>query len=121
MNRKYDNKKGKLDEKQKALCAYHAEMCQVFSHPTRLEILCALREHELSVGELAETLGLGMGNLSQHLAMMRERRILEARKAGNQVFYRVANPKLLKAFDLLREILLDQVAEQSRLLTGGRT
>ena len=119
--RKYDTKKYRLGEKEKALCAYHAEMCQVFSHPTRLEILCALREHELSVGELAETLGLGMGNLSQHLAMMRERRILEARKAANQVFYRVANPKLLKAFDLLRQILLEQIEEQSRLLAVGRT
>ncbi len=110
-----------MGAKEKALCAHHAEMCQVFSHPTRLEILCVLRGREMSVGELAKTLSLGMGNLSQHLAMMRERRILESRKAGNQVFYRVANMKLLKAFDLLREILLEQIEEQSRLLSGGRS
>lgn len=110
-----------MGKMEKALCAQHAEMCQVFSHPTRLEILCLLREGEHSVGELAQALGLGMGNLSQHLAMMRERRILESRKEANQVFYRVANAKLLKAFDLLREILLEQIEEQSRLLSRGRS
>jgi ArsR family transcriptional regulator len=62
-----------------------------------------------------------MGNLSQHLAMMRERCILSSRKAGNQVYYRVANPKLLKACDLLRDILLEQIEKESRLLISKRT
>ena len=99
------------------LYAYHAEMCKVFSHPTRLEIINTLRDKEVTVGELAEKLGVGIGNLSQHLAMMKNRKILKSRKAGNQVFYQVANPKMLKAFDLLREILLEQIEKDSRLLS----
>ena len=55
--------------------AYHAEMCKVFSHPKRLELINMLRDKEISVGELSQRLGLTIGNLSQHLAMMRERRI----------------------------------------------
>lgn len=107
---------GRPVTRERIICSYHAEMCKVFSHPTRLEILNVLRTKEMSVGELAKRLSLGMGNLSQHLSMMKERRILESRKTGNQVFYRVANFKMLKAFDLLREILLDQIEKDSRLL-----
>jgi ArsR family transcriptional regulator len=110
----------RITEQEKFLCHLHAEMCQVFSHPTRLEIICVLRERECTVSRMAKLLKVSMGNLSQHLAMMRERRILSSRKAGNQVFYQVANPKLLKAFDLLREILLEQKEKESRLLTKSK-
>ena len=103
--------------KEKTICYYHAEMCKVFSHPTRLEIIGILIDKEVSVGELASKLGVGMGNLSQHLSMMKERKILKSRKDGNQVYYQVANPKMLKAFDLLREILLEQIEKDSLLLT----
>jgi len=119
MIRKYNNKEGGLSARERELCARHAEMCRVFAHPTRLAVLCVLREEgELPVTRLAQTLALGMGNLSQHLSMMKERRILESRKAGNQVFYRVADGRLLKAFDLLTEILLGQLEKESRLLSG---
>ncbi len=111
---------GSITEREKFLCGHHAEMCQVFSHSTRLEIICVLRKGERSVSQIARILKVSMGNLSQHLAMMRERRILSSRKAGNQVFYRVANSKLLQAFDLLREILLEQIEEESLLLTKSR-
>lgn len=95
---------------------YHAEMCKVFSHPKRLELINVLRGEEMSVGDLAEKLGLAPANLSQHLAMMRERRILVSRKDGNVVYYQIANPRLLEAFDLLREILFDQIRQDAALI-----
>ena len=98
----------------------HAEMCQVFSHPKRLEIIDALREGELGVGELGQRLGMAPANLSQHLAMMRERRILAWRKEGNNVYYRIANPRLLEAFDILREVLFSQLRQDAALLKGRR-
>ncbi len=98
---------------------YHADMCKVFSHPKRLELINVLRDGEMSVGELAERLGLAMANLSQHLAMMKERRILVSRKEGNVVYYRIANPRLLEAFDLLREILFEQIRHDAALIRGG--
>ena len=58
---------------------YHAEMCKVFSHPKRLELINVLREEEMSVGDLAEKLGLAPANLSQHLAMMQGENILSPR------------------------------------------
>ena len=97
---------------------YHAEMCQVFSHPKRLEAINVLRDGEMTVTELAQKLGLTIGNLSQHLAMMRERRILISRKEGNVVYYRIANPKLLQVFDMLREMLFEQIRQDAALIQG---
>jgi DNA-binding transcriptional ArsR family regulator len=95
---------------------YHAEMCKVLSHPKRLELINRLRDGEMNVGELCRVLGLSPGNLSQHLAMMRERRILVSRKEANMVYYRIANPRLLEAFDLLREILFEQIRRDAALI-----
>ncbi len=98
--------------------AYHAEMCKVLSHPKRLELINTLRDGEMSAGEIGERLGLPQANLSQHLTMMRERRILASRKDGSFVYYRIANPRLLEAFDLLREILFEQIRRDAALIEG---
>lgn len=98
----------------------HAEMCKVFASPTRLAAINALRDNEMTVGELARRLGVSKANLSQHLAVMRGRGIIVARKEGNQVFCRVANPKLLQACDLLREILIEQIRAESALVGPAR-
>ena len=103
---------------EEQIYTYHAEMCKVFSHPKRLELINILREKEMSVGEMSQKLGLAPANLSQHLAMMRERRILAARKEGNMVYYRIANPKLLQAFDTLREMLFEQIRQDAALIRG---
>ena len=100
----------------------HAEMCKVFSSPIRLQILNTLREQEMSVSHLADRLGVAIGNLSQHLNMMKQRRVLVSRKDRNMVYYRLANPKMLKAFDLIREILFDQMQRETTLVRHfGRT
>ncbi|OGO31550.1 MAG: hypothetical protein A2Z29_10765 [Chloroflexi bacterium RBG_16_56_11] len=91
-------------------------MCQVFSHPKRLEVINVLRDGEMSVTELAQKLGLTVGNLSQHLSMMKERRILVTRKNGNMVYYRIANHKLIRCFDMMREMLFEQIRQDAALL-----
>ena len=100
------------------LYTYHAEMCKVFSHPKRLELIDILRDKEMSAGELGERLGLAPANLSQHLTMMRERHLLTSRKEGNMVYYRIANPRLSEVFDLLREILFAQIRQDAALIQG---
>ncbi len=95
--------------------ALHAQVCQVLGHPKRLEILNALRDGEKSAGDLAALLDIGKANLSQHLAIMRERGILVARREGLSVCYRVANPKVIQACDLMRQVLLEQLAAHGAL------
>ena len=97
---------------------YHSEMCKVFSHPKRLELINVLREREMRVGDLSEKLGLASANLSQHLAMMKERHILVSRKEGNVVYYRITNPRILEAFDLLRAIMFEQIRQDAALIQG---
>lgn len=96
--------------------AYHAEMCQVLSHPKRLEVINVLRDGEMSVTELSQKLGLTVGNLSQHLSMMKERHVLLTRKEGNMVYYRIANPKLIRCFDMMREMLFEQIRQDAALI-----
>jgi len=98
--------------------AYHAEMCQVLSHPKRLEVINILRDGEMTVSELAQRLGLTVGNLSQHLSMMKERHILLSRKEGNMVYYRITNPKLIRCFDMMREMLFEQIRQDAALIQG---
>jgi DNA-binding transcriptional ArsR family regulator len=97
---------------------YHAEMCQVFSHPKRLEVINVLRDGEMTVSELAQKLELTVGNLSQHLSMMKDRHILLSRKAGNMVYYRILNPKLIRCFDMMREMLFEQIKQDAALINA---
>ncbi len=98
--------------------AYHAEMCQVFSHSKRLEVINVLRDGEMTVTELSQRLGLTVGNLSQHLSMMKERHILLSRREANMVYYRIANPKLIRCFDMMREMLFEQIRQDAALIQG---
>ena len=96
--------------------AYHADMCKVFSHPKRLELINELRGKEMNVTDLSRRLDITPTNLSQHLAMMKERRILVSRKEGNVVYYRIANPRLLTIFDMMRQMLFEQIAQDAELV-----
>ena len=99
----------------RALYERHAEMCKVFSDATRLMILNVLRGGEMTVTAVSEKLRIPLGTVSPHLLMMKRRRVLLSRKQGNQVFYRLANPKMLRAFDLIREILYEQMKAEGIL------
>src|SRR3989338_7906838 len=98
------------------LVALHAEVCKAMANPTRLKILDALRQGEQSVQALAKSLQVRKANLSQHLAILRQRGIVATRREGLNIYYRCANPKMLKACEILRAVLLEQLAEGGRLI-----
>ncbi len=93
----------------------HAEVCKSMANPTRLKIISLLGEGEKSVEELRKRLKLPKANLSQHLSILRQRRIVAARREGLNVYYKCANQKMLKACEILREVLMEQLADGSRL------
>lgn len=109
-----------MENVEKRIYELHASMCKVFTNPKRLEIINTLREGEMSVSELSKTLGIPIGNLSQHLTMMKERGILSTRKKGNVVDYRLANPKMLKALDILRKILFERISQEGTLIREAK-
>jgi len=92
-----------------------ADICKCFSHPKRLEILCELKSGERSFGELRIATGLSKANLSQHLAIMRERGAIEARRDGQHLYFSVANPKITQACELMHEVLCERVEAQQKV------
>ncbi len=93
----------------------HAQVCKVLSSPKRLQIIDLLRDGERTVGELVRQMGIGKANLSQQLAFMRSKGILEARREGQRIYYRLAYPDMLKAYDLIREVLFTQLEAQGTM------
>lgn len=100
---------------EQKLYELHASMCQVFTSPKRLEVLNLLRDKELSVGELAKLAKIRQANLSQHLSILREKGIVKTRRAGTTIYYSLANPKIIDAFDIIREMLLEKLAQAEKL------
>lgn len=100
------------------ICRLHAEICQTLANPKRLRIINILREKEVSAGELQRILKIPKANLSQHMTVLRQKGIVVARREGNTVFYRLARPKILKAYDIMREVLFEVLENQQRLLKG---
>lgn len=93
----------------------HAEVCKIFSHPKRLQIIDALRDKELTVSEVVAQLGIPKANVSQHLAVLRQKRVVMTRREGLNIYYRIANPKIIQACDLMRQVLVEQLEEGERL------
>lgn len=98
----------------------HAEVCRTFSHPKRIEILNLLRHGEKSVGQLVEEMGIAKANVSQHLSILRQRGAVTYRREGQTLYYRVANPKIIQACDLMREVLLERLAEGKQMVARMR-
>ncbi len=95
----------------------HVDVCRVLGNASRIRIIEILQEGERSVGELAETLGLRQANVSQHLAVMRNKGVLRTRKVGTSIYYSVSNPKIVQACDLMRQVLLEQLRENEKLVS----
>lgn len=77
---------------------------KAMSHPLRLKILCTLGEQEVSVQDIVERVGTSQSNISQHLAILRDKGILSSRKDANRVFYRVVDSRTLKLISMMRDV-----------------
>ena len=94
----------------------HADMCKVFSNSIRLEILNLLRDKELSVTELIEKTKLSQANISQHLSIMKSKGIVRSNRGGKNIYYKLTNPKIIKAFDIIREVLAEKLRENGKIV-----
>lgn len=99
---------------QRELYQMHASVCKGLADPKRLLILNALRDGELSVSELCEEVGFAQANVSQHLAVLRDRGLVVTRRDGQFVYYTVASPKIIEALDLLRQVMTEQAVTLAR-------
>ncbi|WP_217125489.1 ArsR/SmtB family transcription factor [Hydrogenophilus thiooxidans] len=81
-----------------------AQALKSIAHPLRLKILCVIGEDEACVQEIVDAVGTSQSNVSQHLAIMRDKGILATRKEANRVYYRVADPRTLQLVVMMREL-----------------
>ena len=77
---------------------------KAMAHPLRLKILCVLGDKEVSVQDIVDSVGTSQSNISQHLAVLRDHGLLEARKEANKVYYRIGDPRVIRMIALTREI-----------------
>lgn len=77
---------------------------KAMAHPLRLKILCILGDAELSVQEIVDCVGTSQSNISQHLAILREKGVLRTRKDANRVFYRIGDERTLILIGMMREV-----------------
>lgn len=92
-----------------------AELCKTFADPKRLMIITELRYGERSVGDLVDALGSPQAVVSRHLAVLRNRGIVNTRREGTSVYYRLSNPRIIDACDIVHSILMDHLASNREL------
>lgn len=96
-----------------------AGMCRALNDPKRLLVLYALRDSPRTVSQLSDLLEAPQANTSQHLAVLRDRGLLETERRGNSVVYSLRHPKVLDAIEILREVMIDEVDRLQALRQGG--
>ncbi len=93
----------------------HAEICGGLSDPKRIAILYALSDGSKNVMELADILELPQPTISRHLKILRERRMVSSERKGANIIYALGDKRIIKALDLLREVLGDELSKRSAL------
>jgi ArsR family transcriptional regulator len=96
-----------------------ADTIRVLANPTRLMIMTLLGEGAKTVTELSTTLDVTLPNVSQHLRMMRDRRIVRSTRTGRTVRYELTNPTFSKCCALVRQVILEEAGKQERKLRAG--
>jgi len=104
------------DERDWDIYEAHAEFCKTFSHPVRLAILDSFRQGEKTVSRLSSELGVRQSTVSQQLSILRRLGIVRPRRSGRMVYYRLTDPRILEAYDLVNKVVHETRAAQARVL-----
>ncbi|TXT24557.1 MAG: ArsR family transcriptional regulator [Gallionellaceae bacterium] len=91
-----------MDKDEEILQASQA--IKAIAHPLRLKILCVLGDKEVSVQDIVDYVGTSQSNISQHLAILRDKGVLTTRKDANRVYYRIGDPRTIKLVVMMREV-----------------
>ncbi len=108
--------KDAIQVKKRNFFRLHSDMCKTLANPKRQEILDYLRQKEMTVNQLVKKTGISQANLSQHLAILRTKGIVSSRREGISVYYSISNSKIIKAFDLISEVLEEALISQSNTI-----
>lgn len=89
-----------------------ARALKAIAHPLRLKMLCVIGDGEVCVQDIVEAVGTSQSNISQHLAILRDKGVLLTRKDANRVYYRVGDQRTLQLLVMMREVFCGNLAEK---------
>ena len=95
-----------------------AERFKALAEPARLQILTALRDGEMTVGDLVSRTGMLQANVSKHLQMLHGLNFVSRRKDGLYVYYALADKSVLRLCDIMCGRLESETAGRRRILAG---
>ncbi|OHD57585.1 MAG: hypothetical protein A2096_13445 [Spirochaetes bacterium GWF1_41_5] len=101
---------------KKEIFRMHADFCKFMGHPKRIEILFLLGKKEMRVEDIAGKMKIKIPNVSQHLAIMRQRNVLEIRRDGVKIYYRIANQEILEACVIMRDLMIAQLKNKMNII-----
>ena len=99
----------------------HANICSAISEPNRILLLYAIHDKPRNVNNLAEEVGISQSAASRHLKVLKERGLIDAQRDGNQVIYQLTDDRIIKALNLLRELMLDNLALRANLIKANQS
>ena len=105
------------------LFSLQEEVFKILANQKRLEIIQLLSGRELSVSQMVEMLGLTQSNLSQHLALLRQAKIVTARRDGQTIYYQLSDKRMSDALDMIKEVLIDRrdvTSEEYKIMTDDK-
>lgn len=102
----------------KSIFKLQADICKIFANDTRLEIINLLKGKEISNQEIMRETGLSKVSMTQHMNVLKSKGVIISRREGQQLFYSIANPKIIQACNLMREVLVEQHKERGKVVSG---
>ncbi len=94
----------------------HSNICQALADTKRIQIMYTLHEQPRHVSALADALNTPQPTISRHLAMLRERGLVVAERSGTMVVYRLSDPRMIDAIDIMRQVMRDTLARRASAL-----
>jgi ArsR family transcriptional regulator, virulence genes transcriptional regulator len=115
-------KTSKLSDENKRLRKKIFEMqcfiCKALGHPLRLDIVDRLSDRETTASDLISEMEISKANLSKHMALLAQGGIIESRREGRQIFYRLTDPEIHKACSVMRSILYRRLKAGEKLASA---
>ena len=104
---------------KKQFYTLHADICKTISNPNRQAILDTIRDKEMTVTELIKITGISQANVSQHLAILRSKGVVLTRRDGNNIYYSISDMRIIKAYDLISEVLQDSLKKKHKTVSDA--
>jgi ArsR family transcriptional regulator, virulence genes transcriptional regulator len=112
-------KQSRIDKaSQHKIFQMQCEICKALGHPIRMAIIDQLKDKETAAADLIEDLEISKANLSKHMSLLMQGGIVESRRDGRQIFYRLTDPDIQKACAIMSSILYRRLKQGEKLASA---